>query len=166
MSIRPASDKDRGAIAAIHTESWQKSYRGALPDDLLDERLSKIMTDRWRNQTISDRDVVIVAEDEDGAVVGFCATWVDDSGYIDNLHVRSTHQSRGLGRTMLRETARRLLSNDVQRAYLHVVATNARARALYLKLGGEPGAIEDKDLYGTIVPNQRIDWSDLSILAE
>src|SRR4051812_5789638 len=166
MIIRSARTGDRDAIAGIHTASWQQSYRNSLPDDLLDNRLPKIMAERWSQQPINDRDVVLVAEDADGAVVGFCATWVTDSGYIDNLHVRSSHQSRGLGREMLRDTARRLLSEDVGRAHLHVVATNERARTLYLRLGGELGPVEDKNLYGTIVPNQRIDWSDLSILAE
>lgn len=165
MIIRPARDSDRSAIADIHTESWRQSYRNALPGDLLDGTLATIMAERWQGQPIRDRDVVLVVEDDDGAVVGFCATWTNDSGYIDNLHVRSSHQSRGLGREMLRETARQLLSHDVRSAYLHVVATNDRARALYLRLGGELGPIEDKNLYGTIVPNQRIDWSDVSILA-
>jgi ribosomal protein S18 acetylase RimI-like enzyme len=165
MTIRAARDSDRDAIAAIHTASWQQSYRGILPDDLLDDRLPAIMADRWHRQEITERDVVLVAEGADGDPVGFCATWVDQGGYIDNLHVRSSHQSQGLGRAMLRETARRLLDHDVRLAYLHVVASNERARALYLELGGQPSIIEDKNLYGTMVPNQRIFWSDVSILA-
>ncbi len=165
MKIRSARDSDRDAIASIHTESWQQTYRGAIPDSLLDETIPGIMTDRWRAQEITDRDVVLVAEDDHAGIVGFAATWVGDVAYIDNLHVRSSHQSQGLGRAMLSETARRLSSNGVRNAYLHVVASNDRARALYLKLGGEAGPIEDKNLYGAIVPNQRIGWSDLSILA-
>ncbi|MFL6760389.1 N-acetyltransferase family protein [Sphingomonas sp.] len=164
MKVRSAHEDDRDAIAAIHTASWQQSYRGILPDELLDDRLSGIMIERWRSQPIGPGDAVLVAE-TDGEVVGFCATWGGESGgYIDNLHVRSSCQSQGLGRAMLCETARQLLSHDVRSAYLHVVASNHRARALYLKLGGQPGPIEDKDLYGTIVPNQRIDWPDVSIL--
>lgn len=166
MNIRSARDSDRDVIAAIHTASWQQSYRDVLPDDLLDDRLSGIMAERWRTQAVGERDVLLAAEAEDGQVVGFCATWAAQGrGYIDNLHVHSSCQSQGLGRAMLRETARQLLSHGLHSAYLHVVASNHRARALYLNLGGEPGPIEDKNLYGAIVPNQRIDWSDVSILA-
>ena len=165
MNIRAARDSDRDAIAAIHTASWQQTYRDVLPDELLDGRLSGIMADRWRTQAISDHDVVLVA-DADGELAGFSSTWVEQStAYIDNLHVRAEYQSRGFGRAMLRETARQLIGSDISSAYLHVVASNERARLLYLKLGGEPGLIEDKNLYGTIVPNQVIAWSDLSILA-
>ncbi|WP_051531786.1 GNAT family N-acetyltransferase [Sphingomonas sp. URHD0057] len=165
--IRPARDSDRDAIAAIHTASWQDTYRDVLPDDLLDGTLSSIMADRWQTQEIGDRDVVLVAQADDGEILGFAATWVEEQGggYIDNLHVQFSAQSQGLGRAMLRETAAQLLRNGVPTGYLHVVASNQRARSLYMRLGGEPGPIEDKNLYGTIVPNQRIDWSDLSILA-
>jgi len=165
--IRPARDSDRDAIAAIHTESWRDTYRDVLPDDLLDGALGNIMVDRWKTQEIADRDVVLVAQADDGEILGFAATWVEEQGrgYIDNLHVRSSARSQGLGRAMLRETALRLLHHGVPSGYLHVVASNKRARSLYMRLGGELGPVEDKNLYGTIVPNQRIDWSDLSILA-
>src|SRR3954447_7945205 len=110
MNIRVGRDSDRQTIAAIHTASWQQSYRGILPDDLLDGRLSGIMADRWKTQALGDRDVLLVVEADDGEVLGFCATWAEEgAGYIDNLHVRSSAQSQGLGRAMLRETARQLL---------------------------------------------------------
>lgn len=168
MTIRAARDDDRDAIAAIHSASWQDTYRGVLPVELLHGRLAGIMADRWKTQTIRDHDVVLVAEGDDGEILGFAATWVeaDGSGYIDNLHVRSSARSQGPGRALLRETASQLLRHGAPSAYLHVVASNRRARSLYLRLGGQPGPIEDKNLYGTIVPNQRIDWPNLSILAE
>ena len=168
MTIRAARDEDRDVIAAIHTASWQDTYRGVLPAELLDDRLSGIMADRWKTQEIGTRDVVLVAEADDGEILGFAATWVEENGggYIDNLHVQSSARSQGIGRSMLRERASLLLRHGVPSAYLHVVASNRRARSLYLRLGGELGPIEDKNLYGTIVANQRIDWSDLSILAE
>jgi ribosomal protein S18 acetylase RimI-like enzyme len=167
MTIRAARDQDRDVIAAIHTASWQDTYRDVLPAELLDDRLSGIMTERWMTQKIGNRDVVLVAEGDDGEILGFAATWIeeDGSGYIDNLHVRSSARSQGLGRELLRETADQLLRNGIPSGYLHVVASNQRARSLYVRLGGQPGPIEDKNLYGTIVPNQRIDWSDLSVLA-
>ena len=166
MNIRPAEDGDRAAIAEIHTLSWQQTYRAELPDDLLDGRLHGIMDERWRDQVIRDRDVVLVAESADGDIVGFASTWVDDDGYVDNLHVRSAWQSQGVGRALLGETARQLLGQGVSPAWLHVITSNHRARAFYLALGGQPGVVEDKNLYGTMVPNQRISWPDVAQLAE
>ena len=51
-----------------------------------------------------------------------------------------------------------------KRALLHVVAANRRARHLYLALGGRPAGVEDKDLYGTPVANERILWDNLEVL--
>lgn len=163
MRIRRAADTDRPAIAKIHTESWRDTYRGILPDDLLDERLQAIMRERWANQEIGPSDAVLVAEDA-GDILGFAATWDGEPAYIDNLHVTASARSRGIGRRLLGETARHLLDIGAGSAVLHVVAVNRRARDLYLALGGRSTGIENKNLYGTIVANERILWDDLEAL--
>jgi ribosomal protein S18 acetylase RimI-like enzyme len=163
--VRRAEDRDRPAIAAVHAESWRGSYRGVLPDRFLDEEMGPIMAERWRAQEIRPEDAVLVAE-RDGEVLGFCAVWDGESVYIDNLHVRAEARSSGVGRRLLAEATRHFLRPGRRKAHLHVVAANLRARALYLRLGGRPAGLVDKDLYGTSVPNERIEWSDLSLLLE
>jgi ribosomal protein S18 acetylase RimI-like enzyme len=163
MRIRRATDSDRPAIARIHTESWGDTYRGILPDSLLDDRLPAIMSHRWAAQAIEPSDAVLVAEDG-GEVLGFAATWLADPAYIDFLHVAAPARSRGIGRLLLAETARHFLAIGSKRALLHVVAANLRARSLYLALGGRPAGVEDKNLYGTLVANERIMWDDLGVL--
>ena len=163
MRIRRAVDADRPAIARLHTASWGDTYRNILPDSLLDETLPGIMDARWAEQTIGAADAVLVAEEGD-AVLGFAATWDDEPVYIDNLHVAAEARSAGLGRRLMAETARHFLALGRKGALLHVVVANRRARDLYLTLGGRPAGIEEKDLYGTLVPNERILWDDLEIL--
>ena len=163
MRIRRAADADRPAIAHIHAQSWRDTYRGILPDLLLDDRIEAITADRWESQPIGARDAVLVAE-EGGAILGFAATWDGDTAYIDNLHVASEARSRGIGRLLLAETAHHFLAIGRKAAFLNVVAANRRARALYLALGGRPAGLEDKDLYGTLVANERIEWDDLDVL--
>ena len=165
LTIRRATDSDRPAIAAIHAQSWRDAYRGVLPDALLDREIGSIMDRRWQEQGIRPDDAVLVAEG-DGDLLGFCATWDGDSAYIDNLHVRSEARSRGIGRGLLAETVHHFLGLGRRRAHLHVVASNHRARALYIVLGGRPSGIEDKNLYGTLVPNERIEWPDIALLLE
>jgi ribosomal protein S18 acetylase RimI-like enzyme len=165
IRIRRAASGDRPSIAAIHAQSWRDAYRGILPDALLDGEIDRIMRDRWERQTILPEDAVLVAE-RDGKVIGFGATWDGDSAYIDNLHVLREARSQGVGRRLLAATAQHFLGIGRRHAHLHVVAKNLRARSLYLALGGQPGGIEDKNLYGTLVPNERIDWPDLALLLE
>ena len=165
FSIRSATDADRAAIAAIHAASWQEQYQGVLPADFLDNEIVGAMERHWRGQPFGERDVVLIAE-RDGAPIGFAATWGGEGAYIDNLHVRSGARSRGLGRALLAETARRLLALGHASADLHVVTSNTRARALYGALGGEPAGFENKPLLGHDVPHERIRWPDLAVLAK
>jgi ribosomal protein S18 acetylase RimI-like enzyme len=139
--------------------------RFILPDSLLDDELPAIMSERWASQAIGPSDAVLVAEDETG-ILGFAATWDGEPAYIDNLHVAAEARSRGIGRRLLAETARHFLAIGSKGALLHVVAANRRARDLYLALGGRPAGVEEKDLYGTSVPNERIIWPDLGLLLE
>ncbi|WP_162559045.1 GNAT family N-acetyltransferase [Sphingorhabdus sp. EL138] len=164
MNIRPAEDRDRPVIAEIHARSWQENYRDYLCEDLLDNQLSGMMAERWRNAEIGRQDIVLVAEDD--RVQGFVAVWDDEMPYIDNLHVRSEGRSKGIGRKLLAAAARAAKANGRKAIWLHVVVGNDRARSLYTRLGGAPDGIEDKDLYGTMVPNERIIWRDIDILVE
>jgi ribosomal protein S18 acetylase RimI-like enzyme len=165
MRIRRAADADRPAIARLHAQSWRDTYRAMLSDSLLDETLDAIMAERWAGQAIEAEDSVLVAE-ADGVLLGFAATWQDEPPYIDNLHVAAAARSRGIGRLLLVETARHFLALGAKGALLHVVVGNDRARDLYLALGGRPAGIEEKDFYGTLVPNERIEWDDLHLLLE
>jgi ribosomal protein S18 acetylase RimI-like enzyme len=165
MRIRRAADADRPAIARLHTASWQDTYRGTLPDPLLDDELPAIMAGRWAGQEIGPRDAVLVAE-ADGELLGFAPSWDGEPAYIDNLHVAAAARSQGIGRKLLGETARHFLEIGREGALLHVVAANHRARAFYLALGGRPDGIEEKNLHGILVPNERIIWPDLRVLRE
>lgn len=163
--IRRAKEGDRAAIAGIHAESWRDAYRGLLPDVLLDGEIDGIMAARWAEQEMCAADAVLVA-DRGGEVVGFSATWDGESAYVDSIHVRADARSHGLGRRLLGETARHFLARGRSRAHVHVVAANARARAFYFALGGRSAGIVEKNLYGTIVANERIEWDDLALLLE
>jgi len=166
MRIRRAADSDRPGIARLHTASWQDSYRAILPDRLLDDELPAIMAARWAGQEICPRDAVLVAEDERGELLGFAASWDREPVYVDNLHVAAAARSGGIGRKLLGETARHFLEIGREGALLHVIAANHRARAFYLALGGQPDGIEEKNLYGVLVPNERIVWPDLRVLRD
>jgi GNAT superfamily N-acetyltransferase len=73
FGIREAKPGDADAIARAHTASWQTSYRGILPDTVLD-RIDVGQRAASRRQIIEDRSIYqLVAYDlTHGDIVGLC----------------------------------------------------------------------------------------------
>lgn len=164
MKIRAASQLDRPAIAAVQTASWRATYRGMLPDEYLDHEVAGDLSCHWATVGFLPDDVVLVADD--GQVVGFIAIWCRPDPYIDNLHVMPDRQSEGVGRKLMVAGAEELRRRGHGTAYLWVMENNLRAIRFYEGLGGVRTKLEDKDVFGHMVPNFRIEWRDLSVIAE
>ncbi len=86
----------------------------------------------------------LVAE-EDGAAVGFAlwflnfSTWLGRHGiYVEDLYVRPVYRSRGIGRAILGELARRCVEHGYGRLEWWVLDWNQRAIDFYREVGAEP----------------------------
>ena len=106
MTYRPAADADAAAIAALHTLSWQRTYRGDFPDDYLDHQAPAERLAVWTAR-FNDADTlmqVTVAETNEG-IAGFCCVFPDhspaDGHLLDNLHVHPAHHGRGIGKRLM-----------------------------------------------------------------
>jgi GNAT superfamily N-acetyltransferase len=172
MTIRPAELADAGAIAQLHTYSWQTAYRGILRDDFLAGPLRENRQVLWHARLSDvDRTSQFVLVDEHGrAIRGFACAFLDaDSEWgclLDNLHVVPELKGKGLGRLLMSAVAERVLqSNSIGRLHLWAYEQNLGARRFYERLGG---AITQRRcepaLDGTQVNAVRYCWSDLSIL--
>src|SRR5882672_9018885 len=75
LEIRPAMLADVDAIAAIHVDAWRETYRGLLPDSLLEQLSIPARAEQWRRAL--DRDAAItslfVAAPATGDPIGFVA---------------------------------------------------------------------------------------------
>ncbi|GJL94679.1 MAG: N-acetyltransferase [Hyphococcus sp.] len=165
MNIRSATEADYDAIAEVHTESWRDSYKGILPDDYLSEQAAVDLRARWDDVDITPEDCVLVAE-EDGKITGFIVVWGRPSPFIDNLHVRPSIRSGGVGAKLMCAAAAKLQSDGQTTAYLWVMADNPRARAFYERLGGVVTGEEEKDIFGNKALNYKIEWPDISVISQ
>ncbi|HMR30979.1 MAG TPA: GNAT family N-acetyltransferase [Geminicoccaceae bacterium] len=172
LGVRVAGVLDGEAIAALHAESWQRSYRGIMPDAFLDGAVVEERRRHWRHRLAApgEGELVLLAEDADG-LAGFTAFGPDpaddrSAGHIDNLHVAAGRQGRGVGRRLLGEAAARLAEAGRRRVHLWVFDANARALRFYLSLGGEAAEHGFDLVEGTPVAHTRIVWSDTAALAE
>lgn len=161
MIIRPAVDKDRQAISAIHAASWLDSYRDYLSPLYLgeiDERLGA----HWAQLELGRHDLLLLAEDD--AALGFILARDGEPCFINTLHVQPGRRSGGVGAALMVEAAGRMLAQGRGSAWLDVIDTNHRAIAFYQRLGGVPGPVKEKLVGDTMVPNLRIDFPDLAAI--
>jgi GNAT superfamily N-acetyltransferase len=142
MRFRTATRADATAVATLHADSWRAHYRGAYRDAYLD---GDVVADRlrvWEERLAAPaaNQLVMLAEDDDGALLGFaCAYGAHDATWgslLDNIHVRPEHQGRGVGAALLAEVAAWCGAHHGGCGlYLWVLVQNHRAQRFYARLG-------------------------------
>lgn len=168
---RAAKPNEANAIAQLHAQSWQKHYRGILRDAYLDEEVLEDRLTVWRERFQHPKETqhIIVATDDDQRC-GFACTYAEYhdkyGALLDNLHVLSAWQGRGIGEQLIRRSAQWVHQRDEASGfYLWVFEANTSALAFYQHLGG---AIEEKTMVenpgGGTAPVLRIVWPDPSVL--
>ena len=172
VSFRSGTAADGVSIAELHTASWRGAYRGILPDAYLDGEIAEERLGLWKARLSScsaDRRLVLLAEGPLGLAGFVCVLLDEDPGWgacLDNLHVRSGIQGRGLGRRLFAEAAQWVVSREPGwPLHLWVFEANRAARGFYNRFRGEVVAREIKRTPGkAIVPSLRYVWRDVGIL--
>ena len=176
MKIRRAAKADAPAIGRVHVETWQSTYAGLLPDDML-VRMSDVRQTVWWSRALGDpREArgVFVAEDEAMGVVGFgsCGPVRDPPeglngteqrvGEVYTLYVESDFQNQGLGRRLLDAMFRQLKADGFDTAVLWMLARNP-TRFFYEGLGGDRVGQRIDRLGGGEVEEVAYAWRDLDL---
>lgn len=69
--IRIACLSDADAIAVVHVASWQKIYRGHIPDAVLDTLSIKEREQKWHKLLESNIKVLVIERDKQ--IIGFAS---------------------------------------------------------------------------------------------
>jgi len=170
LEIRPAAPDDAAGIAHVHVSSWRTTYRGILPDvvlDGLDEgRRTMSQGNRLLNPPDGERTFVAVA---DGGIVGFAVCGPARvpierySGEIYGLYLVQSYQRMGIGRALVRQAVRALAEDGHRSIYLWVLQRNP-SRAFYEALGGLPLRRKMIHIAGVRRMEVAYGWTDLSAL--
>jgi ribosomal protein S18 acetylase RimI-like enzyme len=169
--LRPASDDDVEAIAALHADSWRRNYRGSFSDAFLDGPVVDERREAWAERIARPHpgsDTVVA--DDGGSIVGFVHTVLDDDpvwgALLDNLHVAPRALRTGIGTRLMAASAGAVLERGRTRSlYLWVLEGNTRAQAFYTARGGVCRGSEASEAPGggTVV-GLRIVWPDPAAL--
>ncbi len=127
MILRPATAADAPAVAAVWSTGWRDGHLGNVPDELVAVRTPGTFAVRAAER-IADTTVA----EAGGEVAGFVMVVADE---VEQVYVAAAHRGSGIAGTLLAEAERRVAANGHDRAWLAVVAGNARARRFYERQG-------------------------------
>ena len=168
--IRLSRPDEADAIADLHTASWRVTYRGILPDDTTTPEFTATRRAYWRTALArEDWSFILVAEEGDGNLIGFVATWSDPDGrsdaFIESLHVRPGRTRGGIGRALVAAAASRIAASGRRSVTLWVYDANTPAKDFYRRIGGAVTETRERERAGAPVRDLRILWPDAAALA-
>ena len=144
ITIRAATPADAPAIGRVHVESWRETYRGVLPDRLLQSLSALVRAAMWQGALEREPPVLLfVAQRASGELVGFAgggpcrATSLPHDAEIYAIYLLREAQQRGCGRRLMAALADALRARGYRSICLWVLRENTSARAFYQRLGGE-----------------------------
>lgn len=135
VEIRRAEPGDAEALAHLHIDVWDDAYTGLMPQQLLDDRRSRVeeRVERWREILGEDPDVYL-AVGPDG-LIGFAGAGRGEDNDVDTelelkaLYVRASWWGTGIGYALFEQAV------GDRAAYLWVLAGNERAVHFYERQG-------------------------------
>ena len=172
MSVRIATPDDADAIERIRTDTWRATYRGLLPDGVLD-RLGYDGSARRRSMERMGKERFALVALHDAETVGFCyggPSRLSMSAYpgeIYAIYVLPDHQGHGHGSALMRAAAAESAARGWRGVTVWVLRENAPSRLFYERLGARylEGRDETREIEGAVITESGYAWDDISVLA-
>ena len=143
FTIRPATPEDAAGIASVNVASWQRAYRGLLPDDYLDTLSADDWTRSWAaglGSTERRGETLVASAGDD--ILGFVTvgplrdnTAVPDDGELQTIYLHPRWWRLGIGRNLHQAALARLRDRGFSTATLWVLVGNERAISFYHQVG-------------------------------
>lgn len=146
--IRDAAEGDIAEIADIKVRNWSDTYGPLIPPAVLARFLDPVKSaSEMRSALATPGVVLLVGEAEKGGVAGFSLTYLTRAPepWLESLHVLQDVRGRGLGTSLLRATAARVLAAGHRSMALGVIVGNDQAARFYERLGAVNAGVEPVD---------------------
>ena len=126
ITLRPASPRDAGDIAALWYRGWIDGHLGHVPESLHAHRRLSDFQQRVPPR-IPTTTIATVGEE----IVGFVTVRDDE---LEQLYVAASARGRGVASALLRH-GETVIARRYPKAWLAVAVGNARARRFYAREG-------------------------------
>jgi ribosomal protein S18 acetylase RimI-like enzyme len=171
LEIRTARIEDSPGIARVHVDSWRTTYRGIVPQDVLENLSYQQRQEIWQERltNIAQRDCILVAQDNRGTILGFATGGEERTGKFGfdgelyAIYLLEKHQRQGIGTRLTREIASCLFQNGFTSMLVWVLAGNP-SRKFYQNLGGEKVAEQGITIGGADLSEIAYGWGDINTL--
>jgi ribosomal protein S18 acetylase RimI-like enzyme len=153
LVLRPLTDADIDAVAAVHVRTWQVGYAGIMPAEVLDALDPAAAAEIRRSRNAPPGAQTLVAEDG-RAIVGFVSfgpharehggdEYVTGIGEIYAIYVAPERWGTGAGRALMAAARAALAAAGNSEMRLWVLVDNLRARRFYERAGMAPDGARD-----------------------
>ena len=171
FALRSATVADAAEVARVQTASWQSSYRGILPDAILDT-MSVARRSSMRREILADPEALnlVVYDTTFGELVGFCnagparrhgrreAPGRAQVGELYELYLVDRAKRYGLGRELFESTTAWCRARQLTQLILWVLEGNLAARRFYEAMGGRAAGSVHSMVRGHPVIEQSYVW--------
>lgn len=175
MLIRPAQLDDAEPLARVHIQAWQETYRGIMPDAMLDGQSVEERAASWRQRIphfAKNKQALAVAIDDDGVLIGFAGCGpprlqeIGTDGEIYAINIVNRGKRNRIGTRLMLAMARQLEQDGFAATGLWVLEQNHPARAFYAALWGTHGASIPHEHGGKTLTDIAILWPRTALLRE
>ena len=165
--IRPAAWQDVEAIAQLYVTNHRQTYAGLLSAEYFAQLTETYAIDKWKNY-LDNADNCIFVVYEDAQFLGFAAGMQDvcleDTWYLDSLHVTQHARGKGIGSALIHAMSRYAAEHGYGKMSVCIVKGNDDAGALYQKLGAVHALDFEDDFCGTVSQSEKLVWHDLRLM--
>lgn len=136
MKIRNAVLEDAEGIAKVHVDSWRTTYRNIISKDYLDNLSYEQRTDLWKRNIGKKGNFLIVAENNEGQIIGFADAWKRENNTEENsidltsIYLLKTYQGKGIGKNLLKELFEYFKRGEYTKVFVEVLEEN-KTRLFY-----------------------------------
>ena len=137
MLLRPAQPPDALAIARVHVRSWQRGYRGILPDNYLNQLHPEDRAEKYDLTNADPSHPHTIVAVSGNIMHGFATTApshepdLPSHGELTALYVDPHSWGLGVGVALVTAARAHLVSLGLHQAYLFTLVDNLRAQRFY-----------------------------------
>ena len=165
MDIRPAQPADIREVSALYVANHRETYCGLLSQAYIDSLTEDYGIRKWSAYLAQEKNRIWVAR-EGGVFLGFAAATEDaeleNTWYLDSLHVSPTARGKGVGTALLRTVGLWASERGYAAMSICIVRGNDRAGDLYHALGAEHLTYFEDDFCGTASHSEKLVWRSLA----